>query len=265
MDDILLAPPTADPVSLAEAKDQIREDTNDSGQEDLINSNIKTSTEEAEDYLSRALINQKRALFMNCFPGCIETMRSPLIKVESIQYYDTNDTLQTLATTVYQVAKHGERAKITPKSGQYWPLTESKPHAVQVNYYAGYSTPFTADDTTDVITANDHGKLNGDIVRLWNTGGELPTGLSANVNYFVIDATANTFKVSLTSGGSAVDITAAGTGTNFAGHMPEKIKQYILWMSAHKYENREASTTESVKELPFGPDQLLGSLTVTRF
>lgn len=68
--------------------------------------------------------------------------------------------------------------------------------------------------TTDLITATAHGFSNGDRVRIVK-GAEavLPTGLSDNVIYHVVSATANTFAVSTTSGGAAVNITDAGTGT----------------------------------------------------
>lgn len=265
MDDILLAPPTAYPVSLAEAKAQSREDTTDADQVALINAYIQSSTEQVENHLSRSLINQKRSLLMDQFPACINTMSSPFIKLDSIQYYDQNNTLQTLATTVYDVAKNGERASITLKSGQSWPLVESRPHAVQVNYYAGYSSAFTVDTGTDVITANNHGRSDGEIIRLWNSGGALPAGLSDVVNYFVINSTANTFEVSLTAGGAAVDITSAGTGAHFAGFMPKPIKQSILWLVGDKHENREAATPEKLNTLPFGVDQLLAPYVVIRF
>ncbi len=73
---------------------------------------------------------------------------------------------------------------------------------------------FTASSSTDVITAADHGFVNGDPVNFANAGGALPGGLSANVTYWVIAATTGTFKVATTPGGTAVNLTSNGTGTN---------------------------------------------------
>jgi hypothetical protein len=78
---------------------------------------------------------------------------------------------------------------------------------------AKISATFTADATTDVLTATAHGLSNGDLLTVTNSGGGLPGGLSAGVWYYVISAAANTFKLSTSSGGSAVDITSNGTGT----------------------------------------------------
>ena len=45
------------------------------------------------------------------------------------------------------------------------------------------------------------------------TTGALPTGLSVNTVYYVVNASGTTFNVSLTNGGSAINTTAAGSGT----------------------------------------------------
>jgi len=71
---------------------------------------------------------------------------------------------------------------------------------------------FTA-ATSDIITSNNHGLSNGDIIT-FTTTTTLPAGLSLLTNYYVRDKDTNTFKVSLTSGGAAVDITDTGTGTH---------------------------------------------------
>lgn len=65
--------------------------------------------------------------------------------------------------------------------------------------------PCTASASTDIVTCAGHGMFNGSVVRFTSlTGG---AGLSVNVDYYVVSATATTFKVSTTKGGSPVDIT----------------------------------------------------------
>jgi hypothetical protein len=73
---------------------------------------------------------------------------------------------------------------------------------------------FSADASTDVLTAAAHGYNDGDAVVLeeLRNGAALPTGLSEGVVYFVRDKTTNTFKLAATSGGAAIDVTAAGSG-----------------------------------------------------
>ena len=65
--------------------------------------------------------------------------------------------------------------------------------------------------STDKITLNDHGFVNGDELRFY--GDDLADGLNVTARFYVINKTTNDFEVSLTSGGSAVNIVDAGTGT----------------------------------------------------
>ena len=84
---------------------------------------------------------------------------------------------------------------------------------IKNDYGLNAGITFTADATTDALTATSHGKVDGDILEV-SSDTTLPAGLSASTKYFVVGATTNTFQVSLTSGGSAVDITDTGTGTH---------------------------------------------------
>lgn len=75
-------------------------------------------------------------------------------------------------------------------------------------------TAFTAANATNLFTSAGHGLANGTVVLVSNSGGALPTGLSAYTPYYVINRTTNDFQLSTTPGGSAVDITTDGTGTH---------------------------------------------------
>lgn len=74
---------------------------------------------------------------------------------------------------------------------------------------------FTAANATDLFTKANHGLVAGDRIQVQNSGGALPTGMSAATDYFVIASglTTNDFKVSATFGGSTINITSDGTGT----------------------------------------------------
>lgn len=72
---------------------------------------------------------------------------------------------------------------------------------------------FTVNTGTDTATLTAHGQANGSRVHVANSGGGLPSGLSADTKYFIINATTDTFQFSLTVGGAVIDITTAGTGT----------------------------------------------------
>lgn len=70
---------------------------------------------------------------------CFEfELKGPLVSVESIQYYDTNDILQTLSSAIYDV-ELGLHPKILLAYDQDWPDISVRRDAVTVNYTAGYT------------------------------------------------------------------------------------------------------------------------------
>lgn len=73
-------------------------------------------------------------------------------------------------------------------------------------------TVSSIDTGTETLTCNAHGYANGTPIR-FKTSGTIPSGLSVDTTYYVIDQAANTLKVSTTAGGTAVNITSAGSGT----------------------------------------------------
>ena len=64
-----------------------------------------------------------------------------------------------------------------------------------------------------VFTLNAHGMSDGDRVRLFTTGA-LPTGLSANTDYYVLWAATNTFQLSATRGGAAINTSGTQSGAH---------------------------------------------------
>ena len=76
------------------------------------------------------------------------------------------------------------------------------------------TTTFTADATTDRLTANGHPVSDGDEIIVSNSGGSLPGGLAASTRYFARDVSANAMRLAAVPGGSAIDITSAGSGTH---------------------------------------------------
>lgn len=90
--------------------------------------------------------------------------------------------------------------------------------AADLLYGLAQRSTFTADTATDRLTLATGRKtfLDGQKVRVRNSGGALPTGLTAGTDYYVINAGVvgdAKLQLSTTSGGSAVNITGAGSGT----------------------------------------------------
>lgn len=236
MTDILLVPATVEPLTLAKAKQHLKVSVN--AEDTLISSWIAAARSHAERFMTKAIVQQTRRMLLDCFPACIDIDWGPLRAVQSIQYLDSAGVLQTLATDQYRVDKLSSPARIVPEYAVTWPVTRPVPNAVMVTYTAGVLAPFTADATSDVLTAPGHGLADGDVTQVV-TLGIIPAGLAEGTNYYAISSMADTLKLSATSGGVAIDITGAGTSPNLLGRMPREIEA-ALQVLVQFFEAREA-------------------------
>lgn len=99
-------------------------------------------------------------------------------------------------------------------SGVYVRMTDGQGSAALV--VADFT--FTAEADDDKATKVAHGLETGDgPIRVANSGGALPTGISAATDYWVIKVDADTFKFATTralaQAGTAINLTTDGTGT----------------------------------------------------
>lgn len=65
--------------------------------------------------------------------------RRPVSAINSIKYYDSDNVLQTLATSVYETDLIGPHPRIRPKVSQNWPATYSRYNAIVINFNEGYA------------------------------------------------------------------------------------------------------------------------------
>lgn len=70
-----------------------------------------------------------------------------------------------------------------------------------------------------VFTKTAHGMSNGLRVRLFTTGA-LPTGLTANTDYYVVSAAIDTWQLSATQGGAAINTSGTQSGTHTVQAFP---------------------------------------------
>lgn len=98
-------------------------------------------------------------------------------------------------------------------------LAESKSAVIAaiVDVTSHTSGAFTA-AVTDICTKSAHSFVTGIVVQVSNSGGALPTGLSAGTNYYVTRIDGDTFYLATTLAnalaGTKIDITGAGSGTH---------------------------------------------------
>lgn len=136
-------PPARTVVELEVVKAHLR--VVDNSEDGMIADYLAAAIDEAQSYLSRALITHTMVLDLPAFP-CgrqIELERPPVQSVSSVKYYDESGDLQTLDAASYRVDTTNGPGIIRLKSDYDWPSTqEDRPGAVEVTFVAGYgSTP----------------------------------------------------------------------------------------------------------------------------
>lgn len=268
MNESLIVPAAAEPISLDTAKDHLRFELDN--ENELIRDLIRTATQHVEDYTRRDLVQKRYRLTSPYFPRRFVLPRIPTRSISSIRYIDQSNVLQTLSPSLYQTQLHTmSRAIVEPAYSETWPtLRLDTLDAVQLEYTSGYMAPVTTDYDSDLnqLTAVDHSLNDGDVVKLWNSSGEFPSGLDQRVNYYVVNATTDTFELSDSPGGAPLDIKSNQTGTTFVGEAPASIVQAMKLMIGHWFRNRESVLVgTTAMEMPFSAKSLLDPYVSHKF
>lgn len=151
----LVTAPAVEPLTLAEAKEHLRVETDFTKDDNLITNKIKTAREKVESMAKQSLINTTFDFFLDGWPGTrvyrdrvpdgpgrywgrvIELPVCPLVSVTTITYLDASDTEQTLSPSTYRVST-GKPGIITLKRSESWPTAPIQTDAIRVRYVAGY-------------------------------------------------------------------------------------------------------------------------------
>jgi uncharacterized phiE125 gp8 family phage protein len=140
--------PSLDPVSLSEAKEHCRIDSDES--DGSIVGYILAARQFVEKVTGRMLIDQRWALTLDrCWPrawdgACYRTRivvpLPPLTTVTSITYVDTAGVTQTLAANQYRVILRELFGFIEPAYSVSWPAVRDQSDAITVTFNCGYGT-----------------------------------------------------------------------------------------------------------------------------
>jgi uncharacterized phiE125 gp8 family phage protein len=134
--------PAVEPVTLAEAKNHCRVDTN--ADDALIQSYITTAREWVEDYIDRALVTQQLVMRLDAFPLEIELPRPPMIASGTATAvtitYVTGEAggTATLSASEYRVDRDATPGVIRTLYGGSWPSHLLDQNSVTVSWWAGY-------------------------------------------------------------------------------------------------------------------------------
>jgi uncharacterized phiE125 gp8 family phage protein len=132
----VITPPTEEPITLAEAKANLRVVFSDEDAD--IERMIRAARQMAEERLNRALMPQTLAFGADAFCVFLKVPRPPLAEIDSIKYIDADGVEQTVPAG-YLVDEFVDPPTITPAYGTPWPTTRAQAGAVVVQYQAGYA------------------------------------------------------------------------------------------------------------------------------
>ena len=143
-------------VTVAEAAAHAR--ITDPGEYGLLAGLIETATDMVEDYTGLALTVNTYKWVGNTWPDfaaenfpwygrrperarCLPLARTPLVSIESVKYFDTADTEQTVAASNYVADIYGTPGSISFKPDYSLPALTTSPRAdaVSINFTAGYT------------------------------------------------------------------------------------------------------------------------------
>lgn len=128
--------PTAEPVTLAEAKKQLFLAESDTSSDQELVSRIQAAREQWEHDTDSYLLTQTLSVTADSFRGRdIVLPGRPLQSVTHVKYYDDLNTLRTLSSDLYSVDRQ-ERA-VRLNWNITWPTTYIRWDAVQVEFVAG--------------------------------------------------------------------------------------------------------------------------------
>ncbi|HYD58965.1 MAG TPA: phage head-tail connector protein [Noviherbaspirillum sp.] len=132
-------PPAEEPISLAEARLQLKLTADDPTTEDpLIETYISAARQYAEAYTGRSFITQGWRLVLDGFPRCVELEKGVVQTISAITYRDMAGQWQTLDSSVYATELSGCPGLVSEAFGQAWPQTLPQIGSVRIDYTAGY-------------------------------------------------------------------------------------------------------------------------------
>lgn len=263
--------PTAYPISLAQAKRQLRVDGTDD--DTYISGLIAVAADYCESFTSSQFVVATYRLDLERFPEygritthyCLDDNREriilpvgPVLDVTSITYKDSDGATQTWSSSQYALVTTGSGASIECKPGYTFPARGTSASAVTVTYRAGYARPFTANTVSDELTFGSSEPADLNDVFLSTTDGDLPAPLAINTAYDTNGFPGLTCTIRLANDAGDINITDTGTGTHFIGVIPPAAIHAMLLLISMWYTTRN-SEMETNGKYP-GIDYLLAPI-----
>lgn len=263
---MLITPPTAEPISLAEAKSQLG--INDTDSDAQIARRITEARLWCESYLRRSLMPQTHELRLDVFADRIALPMPPVVAIESVKYIAGDGTLTTVDAADYVLDTSDYVPVLRLAYDAAWPSPRIESNAVRIRYTTGYDVSALAAAKTvtaitvaapGVVSSTAHGFTVGQLLQAQTTGMiELDEGL-----YRVFSQDANTLQLGNlqnTAGLSTLDYSAFTSGTlqSVSVAVPELMIEAMIVLIGHwtNYQTR-IEAGNFITRVPVAVEQLL--------
>lgn len=139
----LVTAPSVTPISLADAKTQMRIESSDDDAYITRLIDVAVAYTDARGALGRAMITQRWAQSFYEHDNRVYLKIVPAKTLVSITYYDTSNVLQTATISDYLLVTDDDWAYVEPVSGKVWPSVYNRADAIKINFDAGYGADAT--------------------------------------------------------------------------------------------------------------------------
>jgi uncharacterized phiE125 gp8 family phage protein len=135
---VLVTAPTDTPISLDEAKLHLR--VTNTSEDTFIEGCIDAAVSHLDGWsgiLGRALFTQTWRQDFGCFSDKLRLPLTPVASITHVKYYDGDNALQTLSSSVYQLFNDALGPYVGLAPDQDWVTTYDRPEAVAVTFVCG--------------------------------------------------------------------------------------------------------------------------------
>jgi uncharacterized phiE125 gp8 family phage protein len=130
------APPALEPVTLAEAKAQLR--VTGDAEDALIAGLIAAARQICEDYTGLALIERGYSLFLDAWPEEITLPRPPLLSIAGIDLFDAAGAAAEFPASHYIADAAGRPGRIVLAEGMPPPAPGRAVNGIEIKFTAGF-------------------------------------------------------------------------------------------------------------------------------
>ena len=141
--------PTVEPITLTEAKEQLRVDHSD--HDSMITGLIQAAREQVEAMCGRAIVQQTRIAYFDRWPDKVFKLLYPEIRsITHIKYTDADGDQETFAATNYTLDPGSEPGRVVLGYQKVWPSVtlNEEDYPIEIKYICGYA-PDESGDTPD--------------------------------------------------------------------------------------------------------------------